>query len=885
MSFEPDDGAGPTTLRGGTARTALGIGIALGTFVAGAALAAGEVSEVLVDEVPATPLRYSVDGRTYTWGLGTNRRMRGFVAAGIGYGYTDTVTRVELRTAEVGVGAGPCDVFVERLDASGDALAADYPSDGSAGDGPDAGGCDPASLLASRIVNRGALDLFSNADGGGVERADFVFDHGVLAPFAHDGRARAGHVVGETSGDDPVRIAAILELDVFGQPAEYGPLIRIDTADCASKRLCYGRTDLAHEYSFFRNAGAGSPGFPAEAGQSSETVAMAFVDLQRLGLHAGQRYFGFSLFADDVDRNVHALADPATFPAHTSGERSPAGDGADVHGGLAGYFVADELNGATGRVYLDEDDDGAFGEGDAGIPDIGLTLYADTNGDGAFDPLTDRALSDSIDSDARGLFQFPGLEDGGFFVVLHEGDPDLPGGLDIAPGVNPQAVYVSGADVDGVDFPFSNGDAPSGGAGGDAGGQGDAGDTGDGGLEDAGAGTDDVGDSGQNGNDQDGNDQDGNDQDGNDQDGGAGAQGGQGGRGDDAGGATDGDGATDAGAGGGSADGGDADAGNADAGGEAGPGDGGAATTGDTGGDGTGGEAGGDDGQADGTGNTDAGGGEAGDGGDADGGGVGNVDGATTTGDGTGAASGGGTDDGQADGGGDGGAGTGGDGATDAGGNDGAGAGDGDTDAGDADGDTDGGGVIGAPDADDADGGGATGGPPDADDSSTNAVADSDTTRQGEPVEIDVLFNDTDSVGAGLSIGAVSDPPDGTATVIEPSTPGGRQTVRYEPDFGFFGTDTFMYTIADGDGTMATGTVSVAVERFSDIDGNGLNDFDQCQCESLTLETGLNGSGIGRVSPAALAGLGALLLAGARRRRRVRVTTVAPTGAPTGARA
>ncbi len=541
---------------------AAAVGLTLCTGLGGVARADGEVSQVLVDDVPATPFRYSVDGRTYTWGLGRNQIMRGFVADGIAYGYTDTVTRVELRRDDIGdVAEGnPCGVFVERLDGSGDSLAADYPSDGSG-----TGECDMPELLASRIVNRGALDLFSNVlpDAKNIERADFVFDHGALAPLVDGGRAKAGHVVGEKRGNNPVRMAAILALDVFGQPSEYGPLVQIDAKHCAPERLCYAETDLVHEYSFFQNETLVPQGFPSETGQSIETVSMAFVDLQRLGLHPGQRYFGFSLFADDVDPNVHVLTDPATFPDDTSDDYISVGDDADIYGGLAGYFVADELNVASGRIYLDENDDGAFGSGDAGIPGIAITLYEDSDGNGAFDPLADQAISHAIDSNGHGFFQFPGLADGSYFVVLDEGDPDVPGGLTLVPGANPRPLFVSGADVDGIDFAFSNGDSTGGGA--------DSGGSVTGGSDTGGSGTGGSSD-------------------------GSGDGGGAGDAGSDDAGGTD-TGATDAGADGGSGDAGSGDAGSGDAGsGDAGSGDAGSgdAGSGDAGSDGSGATGGGD---------------------------------------------------------------------------------------------------------------------------------------------------------------------------------------------------------------------------------------------------------------------------------------------------
>ncbi len=158
-------------------------------------------------------------------------------------------------------------------------------------------------------------------------------------------------------------------------------------------------------------------------------------------------------------------------------------------------------------------------------------------------------------------------------------------------------------------------------------------------------------------------------------------------------------------------------------------------------------------------------------------------------------------------------------------------------------------------------------GNPDNDDDSTTAVADRATVRQGDSVVVDVLTNDTDAAGEGLDIIAVTASPDATVTVVAGAN--GVQQVRYEPDFGFFGEDTFLYTIEDADGARSTGTVLVTVTRYSDIDGNGINDFDECGCTDLTLETGVRGSGLGTASPWSLGGLALAALALLTRRRRI----------------
>ena len=110
--------------------------------------------------------------------------------------------------------------------------------------------------------------------------------------------------------------------------------------------------------------------------------------------------------------------------------------------------------------------------------------------------------------------------------------------------------------------------------------------------------------------------------------------------------------------------------------------------------------------------------------------------------------------------------------------------------------------------------------------------------NQGETVLIDVLANDIDAAGLGLSVASVDSSPNATVTIEN-------GLVVYTPNFDFFGLDTFIYTIVDADGVEASATVSVEVIRFSDINNNGINDFEECECDSLTLETGIHGSGLG----------------------------------------
>jgi hypothetical protein len=76
---------------------------------------------------------------------------------------------------------------------------------------------------------------------------------------------------------------------------------------------------------------------------------------------------------------------------------------------------------------------------------------------------------------------------------------------------------------------------------------------------------------------------------------------------------------------------------------------------------------------------------------------------------------------------------------------------------------------------------------------------------------INVLTNDTfaPDTGETLSVTAVTDPPSGTAAFTATG-------VTYTPDANFFGTDTFDYTVSDGNGGTASATVTVTVKSVND---------------------------------------------------------------------
>ena len=92
-----------------------------------------------------------------------------------------------------------------------------------------------------------------------------------------------------------------------------------------------------------------------------------------------------------------------------------------------------------------------------------------------------------------------------------------------------------------------------------------------------------------------------------------------------------------------------------------------------------------------------------------------------------------------------------------------------------------------------------------------NPVANNDsaTTDEAVAVTVNVVNNDTDIDGDSLSVSAVTQ---GTNGSVANNNNG---TVTYTPDTGFFGTDSFTYTVSDGVAT-STATVSVTVSEVND---------------------------------------------------------------------
>ena len=93
-----------------------------------------------------------------------------------------------------------------------------------------------------------------------------------------------------------------------------------------------------------------------------------------------------------------------------------------------------------------------------------------------------------------------------------------------------------------------------------------------------------------------------------------------------------------------------------------------------------------------------------------------------------------------------------------------------------------------------------------------SAVDDTVTTPEGTSVTILILGNDDDIDGDTLTTVITSNGPSNGSVVVNPDG-----TITYKPDVGFNGTDTFVYTVSDGNGGTATATVIVSVTPVNDL--------------------------------------------------------------------
>ncbi|MFN8498613.1 MAG: SdrD B-like domain-containing protein [Anaerolineae bacterium] len=114
-------------------------------------------------------------------------------------------------------------------------------------------------------------------------------------------------------------------------------------------------------------------------------------------------------------------------------------------------------------VWLDSNNDGAQQPGELGLPNIGVNLYRDINGNGSLD--AGDVLLQTTTTDANGLYDFTGLPNGKYIVQVdttstvtapNGSTPTLASAMTATTGtLNPRAVTVNNANILNADFGYN----------------------------------------------------------------------------------------------------------------------------------------------------------------------------------------------------------------------------------------------------------------------------------------------------------------------------------------------------------------------------------------------------------------------------------------------
>ncbi len=171
------------------------------------------------------------------------------------------------------------------------------------------------SLPFGTIINKGIDNLLVNNGGtssNNVERADVIFTGG-LTPIAEN-LATHGFLILDRGSNDRFKIAAITSLDGSNNPASFGTLQSVpDTA--------WGPTGFTILVTVLRRETAMTELRPirnVSGAGAGEAMGGVFVTMGELGISAGQTFYGYALFGNDVVQGTHDLLDPSTFPLATN---------------------------------------------------------------------------------------------------------------------------------------------------------------------------------------------------------------------------------------------------------------------------------------------------------------------------------------------------------------------------------------------------------------------------------------------------------------------------------------------------------------------------------------------------------------------------------------
>ena len=271
------------------------------------------VSQIAITAVTTTTtaapssLTYSNGGNTYNWGVSPNNSvvsLTGFTAGGVGYTYAAALTgNVKLRRVNNASVTGNFTLVWAETVTNGTIfnMVPTYQND-------------METFFNNRVYNKGTDNFFDNtsANSNNIERLDWILNNSFSTPAP----SQFGFAIferGAVGAHDPFCIAAITSLDGLGNPATYGTIVRVATAN-------YGEPGPAVNYRILK---ALVPGDLLDAGTANQNRGGVFVTAQSLGIGANVPFYGYSLFSSDLP----AGATPANLVDYTNATNFPTNTG------------------------------------------------------------------------------------------------------------------------------------------------------------------------------------------------------------------------------------------------------------------------------------------------------------------------------------------------------------------------------------------------------------------------------------------------------------------------------------------------------------------------------------------------------------------------------
>ena len=250
---------------------------------------------------------YSNGGNTYNWGVSPNNSvvtLTGFTAGGVAYTYAAALTgSVKLKRVNNASVTGNFTLVWAETVTNGTIfnMVPNYQND-------------METFFTNRIYNKGTDNFFDNtsSNSNNIERMDWILSNSFSTPIP----GQFGFAIferGAVGAHDPFCIAAITSLDGSGNPATYGNIVRVATAN-------YGEPGPAVNYRILK---ALTPADLLDAGTASQNRGGVFITTQALGIGANVPFYGYSLFSSDLPVG----ATPANLVDYTNATYFPTNTG------------------------------------------------------------------------------------------------------------------------------------------------------------------------------------------------------------------------------------------------------------------------------------------------------------------------------------------------------------------------------------------------------------------------------------------------------------------------------------------------------------------------------------------------------------------------------